>query len=537
MRSFLLTLVAALLLLPLQVKSQTLQDIFVTRADDLAAGKTATVKELAGLTAATREPQTKAILEAWIAGDIHFRKSDNLIVVVEETDTGLSLLDLFTGEPVAEAEPDDTKKVKNSTPIKAILRPALAALELSNPDPAARKAAAEQLAKKPNEAALNLLSTALDAETDAGARTALENSLIIATLAVGDDQSVMVQLATMGNRLEPTVRGAVQRLVDTPTRAPEVVAAATERLGAINNLVDLNNFGNNLLFGLSQASVLLLSAIGLAITFGVMRVINMAHGEFIMIGAYTTFVVQSQLPGMPGVALLLSIPLAFGLAFTAGVILERTVIRFLYGRPLETLLATFGVSLVLQQSFRLIFTPQNRPVITPDWLAGNVALNPILGLTTPRIFVFVVALAVFFGLLAFLQRSRFGLEMRAVTQNRPIANTMGINSGRVDFLTFGLGSGIAGLAGAVLSQVLKINPDMGVTLIIPSFMVIVIGGVGSLWGALVGAGLVGMATKLVEPIFPNNTLLATAIILVAIIGFIQFRPRGLFAQKGRSAEL
>ena len=201
------------------------------------------------------------------------------------------------------------------------------------------------------------------------------------------------------------------------------------------------------------------------------------------------------------------------------------------------MLATFGVSLVLQQSFRLIFTPQNRPVITPDWLAGNVALNPILGLTTPRIFVFVVALAVFFGLLAFLQRSRFGLEMRAVTQNRPIANTMGINAGWVDFLTFGLGSGIAGLAGAVLSQVLKINPDMGVTLIIPSFMVIVIGGVGSLWGALVGAGLVGMATKLVEPIFPNNTLLATAIILVAIIGFIQFRPRGLFAQKGRSAEL
>ncbi|MGB1148831.1 MAG: ABC transporter permease subunit, partial [Alphaproteobacteria bacterium] len=339
----------------------------MTRADDLAAGKTATVKELAGLTAATREPQTKAILEAWIAGDIHFRESDNLIVVVEETDTGLSLLDLFTGEPVAEAEPGDTKKVKNSTPIKAILRPALAALELSNPDPAARKAAAEQLAKKPNEAALNLLATALDAETDAGARTALENSLIIATLAVGDDQSVLVQLATMGNRLEPTVRGAVQRLVDTPTRAPEVVAAAAERLDAINNLVDLNNFGNNLLFGLSQASVLLLSAIGLAITFGVMRVINMAHGEFIMIGAYTTFVVQSQLPGMPGVALLLSIPLAFGLAFTAGVILERTVIRFLYGRPLETLLATFGVSLVLQQSFRLIFTPQNRPVITPDW--------------------------------------------------------------------------------------------------------------------------------------------------------------------------
>ena len=318
MRSFLLTLIAVLLLLPLQVKSQTLQDIFVTRADDLAAGKTATVKELASLTAATREPQTKAILEAWIAGDIHFRKSDNLIVLVEESDAGLSLRDLFTGEKVAQAERGNTKKVKNSTPIKAILRPALAALELSNPDPVARKAAADQLAKKPTEAALNLLATALDTETDASARRAIENSLIIATLAVGDDQSVLVQLETMGNRLEPTVRGAVQRLVDTAKRAPEVVAAAAARLDAINNLVDLNNFGNNLLFGLSQASVLLLSAIGLAITFGVMRVINMAHGEFIMIGAYTTFVVQSQLPGMPGVALVLSIPLAFALALRLG---------------------------------------------------------------------------------------------------------------------------------------------------------------------------------------------------------------------------
>ena len=514
-----------------------LSTLLISQADDLAAGKTDRLKEIAAQLGATREPQTKALLTAWIDGRLHFRKSDNRIVYADKTDQGYDLSDPLSGEALGSVGKRDTKKVKNSTPIKGILRPALAALELRDPDPAVRLAAAEQMAKKPEPDTLRLLEAALIEEADPGVRRALDNGVLIATFALADEDEILRRLETMGDRLEPSVRGAVQRLANDSASSPAVLAAAEARLESINTLVGLNTFGNNLIFGLSQASVLLLSAIGLAITFGVMRVINMAHGEFIMIGAYTTFVVQTQVPVPPGVGLLLSIPLAFLVAFAAGVLLERLVIRFLYGRPLETLLATFGVSLVLQQSFRLIFTPQNRPVITPDWLAGSLSVNPILGITTPRLFVFAVALAVFFGLLAFLQRSRFGLEMRAVTQNRAIARTMGINSGRIDYLTFGLGSGVAGLAGAVLSQVLKTNPDMGTDLIIPSFMVIVVGGVGNLWGALVGAGLVGMATKLVEPIFPNNTLLATAIILVAVIGFIQFRPRGLFAQKGRSAEL
>lgn len=518
-------------------QAQTLTEIFTQRADDLAAGKSATLKEIAAAVGATREPQTKTVLNAWIDGRLHYRKSDNLIIFADKTDDGFDLSDPLTGEALGAVGKRDTKKVKNSTPIKAVLRPALAALELSDPNPAVRLAAAQQLAKKPTDESLVLLQTALAQEETPSVRMALDNALLIATFDLASDDEILDQLDDMGDRLEPSVRGAVQRLANDSGSSDAVKAAADARLESINTLVGLNNFGNNLLFGLSQASVLLLSAIGLAITFGVMRVINMAHGEFVMIGAYTTFVVQTQVPLPPGIGLLASIPLAFIVAFAAGVLLERLVIRFLYGRPLETLLATFGVSLVLQQSFRLIFTPQNRPVVTPDWLAGNLSINPILGITTPRLFVFGVALAVFFGLLLFLQRSRFGLEMRAVTQNRAIARTMGINSGRIDYLTFGLGSGIAGLAGAVLSQVLKTNPDMGTDLIIPSFMVIVVGGVGNLWGALVGAGLVGMATKLVEPLFPNNTLLATAIILVAVIGFIQFRPRGLFAQKGRSAEL
>ena len=538
MHLVLLPLFALIMLLaPFGAAAQTLSDILANRADELAAGKTATIKEIAAEVAATRTPQTRAVLEAWIEGRLHYRRTDNLIIFAKKTDDGYRISDPISGEDLGSLGRKETKKVKNSTPIKAILRPGLAALDLSSTDPLRRLSAAQQLAKKPTEASRALLQQALESETVPENRRAMETATLIATFAVADETTVLDELATMGDRLEPAVRGAVQRLSNDRNQTDAVRTAADARLASIETIVALNNFGNNILFGLSQASVLLLSAIGLAITFGVMRVINMAHGEFIMIGAYTTFVVQSSLPMAPGIGLLVSIPLAFAVAFVAGVILERLVIQFLYGRPLETLLATFGVSLVLQQSFRIIFTPQNRPIVTPDWLAGNLSVNPILGITTPRLFVFAIALAVFFGLLAFLQRSRFGLEMRAVTQNRAIAKTMGINSSRIDYLTFGLGSGIAGLAGAVLSQILKTNPDMGTDLIIPSFMVIVVGGVGSLWGALVGAGLVGMATKLVEPLFPNNTLLATAIILVAVIGFIQFRPRGLFAQKGRSAEL
>ena len=536
MHRLLAFILALLLTSPGWAGAQTLSEILIGRADDLAAGKTATVKEIAAEVTQTREPQTREILESWIDGRLHYRRDDNQIVFADKTQDGYDLTDPLSGEALGKVGKKDTKKVKNSTPIKAILRPGLAALDLASVDPQKRLAAAEQISKKPTEESLVLLRQALETETIPDVRDALDTAFLIATFAVADDGAKLNALETMGDRLEPSVRGAVQRLENSDQETPQIRQAAEARLASIETLVALNNFGNNILFGLSQASVLLLSAIGLAITFGVMRVINMAHGEFIMIGAYTTFVVQTSLPLPPGIGLLVSIPLAFAVAFIAGVILERLVIQFLYGRPLETLLATFGVSLVLQQSFRLIFTPQNRPIVTPDWLAGNLSVNPILGITTPRLFVFAVALAVFFGLLVFLQRSRFGLEMRAVTQNRAIARTMGINSSRIDYLTFGLGSGIAGLAGAVLSQVLKTNPDMGTDLIIPSFMVIVVGGVGSLWGALVGAGLVGMATKLVEPLFPNNTLLATAIILVAVIGFIQFRPKGLFAQKGRSAE-
>jgi len=303
MHLVLLPLFALIMLLaPFGAAAQTLSDILTNRADDLAAGKTATIKEIAAEVAATRTPQTRAVLEAWIEGRLHYRRTDNLIIFAKKTDDGYRISDPISGEDLGSLGRKETKKVKNSTPIKAILRPGLAALDLSSTDPLRRLSAAEQLAKKPTEASRALLQQALESETVPENRRAMETATLIATFAVADETTVLDELATMGDRLEPAVRGAVQRLSNDRNQTDAVRTAADARLASIETIVALNNFGNNILFGLSQASVLLLSAIGLAITFGVMRVINMAHGEFIMIGAYTTFVVQSSLPWHPELA-------------------------------------------------------------------------------------------------------------------------------------------------------------------------------------------------------------------------------------------
>jgi urea transport system permease protein len=291
----------------------------------------------------------------------------------------------------------------------------------------------------------------------------------------------------------------------------------------------------NIWFGLSLASVLLLAAIGLAITFGVMGVINMAHGEMVMLGAYTTFVVeqlfQTYLPSIADYALLAAIPSAFIVSGLMGIAIERSVIRFLYGRPLETLLATWGVSLILQQTVRSIFGPTNKSVTTPSWMSGSIDLSNGLSFTLNRVAIMVFALAIFIGLMMLIKRSPLGLQMRAVTQNRPMANAMGIRSSRVDALTFGLGSGIAGLAGVALSQIDNVSPNLGQSYIIDSFLVVVFGGVGNLWGTLAGALTLGVANKFLEPF--AGAVLAKIIILIAVILFIQRKPRGLFALKGR----
>jgi urea transport system permease protein len=293
----------------------------------------------------------------------------------------------------------------------------------------------------------------------------------------------------------------------------------------------------NAWYGLSLGSVLLLAAIGLAITFGVMGVINMAHGEMVMIGAYCTFVVQevirTRYPGLFDYSLLIAVPLAFIVSGAIGILIERSIIRFLYGRPLETLLATWGLSLVLQQAVRTLFGPTNREVGNPSWMSGAFDLGQIT-ITYNRLWILCFTLAVFAILLLMLRFTSLGLQMRAVTQNRRMAASMGIATSRVDALTFGLGSGIAGIAGVALSQIDNVSPNLGQSYIIDSFMVVVFGGVGNLWGTLVGAFSLGIANKFLEPV--AGAVLGKIAILVLIILFIQKRPRGLFALKGRAVE-
>jgi urea transport system permease protein len=260
----------------------------------------------------------------------------------------------------------------------------------------------------------------------------------------------------------------------------------------------------------------------------------MAHGEMLMLGAYTTYIVQLLMPDAIDYSLLVSLPVAFLFAALVGIAIERGVIRFLYGRPLETLLATFGISLILQQAVRTFISPQNRAVASPDWISGSLQINPALALTYNRLYIIIFAFMVLAGLMLLLKKTSFGLQIRAVTQNRSMAKAMGIRTDWVDAFTFGLGSGIAGMAGVALSQLTNVGPNMGQAYIIDSFMVVVFGGVGNLWGTLFGAMSLGIANKYLEPL--TGAVLAKVLVLVFIILFIQKKPSGMFALKGRSAD-
>jgi urea transport system permease protein len=280
--------------------------------------------------------------------------------------------------------------------------------------------------------------------------------------------------------------------------------------------------------------VLVLAAIGLAITFGVMGVINMAHGELMMLGAYSTYVVQLWMPHHIGASILVAIPVAFLVSGLIGIAIERTIVRHLYGRPLETLLATFGVSLILQQAVRDLFSANNRPVETPPWLSGSLDINEVLSITYNRLYIIVFTFVVFLLLLVILKRTRLGLEVRAVSQNRAMAKAMGIRTEWVDAMTFGLGSGIAGIAGVALSQLTNVGPNLGQSYIVDSFMVVVFGGVGNVWGTEIGGNALGVVNKVLEPY--AGAVLAKIFVLVFLILFIQRRPRGMFPQKGRAAD-
>ena len=316
---------------------------------------------------------------------------------------------------------------------------------------------------------------------------------------------------------------------------PNVATAAANALSDIEAAVALNQTADLALDALSLASIYFLAAIGLAITFGVMGVINMAHGEFIMMGAYTGYVVQLFIPDYT-VSILVALPLAFAVTFGAGVAMERLVIRWLYHRPLETLLATFGISVALQQLAKNIFGTQARPLTAPGWLDGSWVINDIVSISYIRIAIFVLALMFLALFLFVMNRTRLGLEVRAVTQNPRMAASMGINPDRINMLTFGFGSGIAGIAGVAIGLYAKVTSEMGADYIVQSFMTVVVGGVGNIWGTLLGATMVGTLQKGIEWLNPSNTLAAQTYMILFIILFIQFRPKGIIALKGRAAE-
>ena len=484
------------------------------------------------------DPRAVPILQA-LGGDRLRKAPDGRVVIVDAVAAGAKLTDAATGQPLPDLASDSLDRVIVNNRLRGAIEAALGALTLFSPDRTARLAAALDALRHPSADTVALLEKALAAEQDSEIRTAMQRSLSASHIFAGSKGERLAAIRALAGATDPQVKNLLDEFRYSANLDPELYKAAGEALASVDSRLRWTGIAANLFQGISLGSVLLLAAIGLAITFGVMGVINMAHGEMIMLGAYVAFVVQQLfrafLPlGLLDAYLVVAIPVAFLFAGLLGVLLERCLIRFLYGRPLETLLATWGVSLILQQAVRSIFGSPNKEVSNPTWMTGG--FDPIGGFTITwnRLVIIVFCLVVLGVLALVLNRTRFGLHMRAVTQNRAMASVMGIRSPRIDALTFGLGSGIAGIAGVALSQIGNVSPNLGTVYIVDSFLVVVFGGVGNLMGTLVGALSLGIANKFLEPV--AGAILGKIVVLVAIILFIQRRPRGLFALKGRTAE-
>jgi len=529
---------AGLILLLLATSVSAKADDFAALVENLA-GDSFVEKENAVIAlGALGDPHAIPIFEA--LSDGRLLKSADGHVVISVTDGGTTRArDAVTGEDIAGVDPDSFGRIIVNNRLRSAIEGALGALTLFSTDPVSRLAAARDALRHPSAAEAALLEKAIAVEKDPEIRAAMQQSLAAARLMSGSKEERLAAVRALGTTTDPQIRNLLDEFRAAADADPELQKAADAALASIGDRLRLVGIAANLFQGISLGSVLLLAAIGLAITFGVMGVINMAHGEMIMLGAYTAYVCQqlfrAYLPAEWIDAYLpVAVPVAFLFAGAVGVALERSVIRFLYGRPLETLLATWGVSLILQQAVRSIFGSPNKEVSNPRWMTGG--FDPIGGFTITwnRLYIIVFCFIVLAVLALILNRTSFGLHMRAVTQNRPMASVMGIPTARVDALTFGLGSGIAGMAGVALSQVGNVSPNLGTIYIVDSFLVVVFGGVGNLMGTLVGALSLGIVNKLLEPV--AGAILGKIVVLAAIIVFIQRRPRGLFALKGRTAE-
>lgn len=491
--------------------------------------------EAARAIAAHTHPRTLEVLTALLDAELYTeRKTDRVVFANGLDGGGFNIRDAVTGEGLGQVGRRGAKKISVNNRLRGLLRGLIAGIRLDDKDPDDRIAAAEAIAAGADSSMREVLDARLLVESDAKVIAAIETALVVFDLDANDETIRLRAIRASASNLDGRVREKLTGISNDPVASEAIQEAARETLESIEETVARYKTIETVFFGLSLGSVLVLAAIGLSITFGVMGVINMAHGELIMLGAYTTYVVQTLFPRALEYSLLIAVPAAFFVSGLVGIGIERGIFRFLYGRPLETLLASFGVSLVLQQTVKTFFTALNRPVATPQWMSGSFELLDGLSLTFNRLYILIFAGLIFAALVLVLQRTRLGLEVRAVTQNRAMARAMGIRSARVDALTFGLGAGIAGVAGVALSQLTNVGPYLGRGYIVDSFMVVVFGGVGNLWGTLVAGLSLGVANKFLEPY--AGAVIAKVLVLVFIILFIQWRPRGLFPQKGRAAE-
>lgn len=504
----------------------------------LALDDTSSKLERLEALALSADPGAIPVLEALLEGNLFLVDAERPVIVTEAV-----TLDALTLKAIQPA-PHNIEKVSINNRVRRQLETTIAALKLVSPDAGVRLKAAQQLAGQAEPEMLPLIERALNAERDQQVRDVLLFAQGSVNIKSADPALRLAAVDGLAKNSSEATRNLLARLIGKDEAGqylepdPRVRAAATKAFNSIENRVKLREYIGHAFGGLSLGSILLLAALGLAITFGLMGIINMAHGELLMIGAYATFIVQSlfaqHLPAYFNWYLLAAVPVAFLTAALVGMAIERTVIRYLYGRPLETLLATWGVSLILIQIVRAIFGAQNVEVRNPEWMSGGVEV--LGGLVLPYNRIAIIAFSAIVVLLtwALLNRTRLGLFVRAVTQNRAMASCTGIPTKRVDLLAFALGSGIAGLGGCALSQVTNVGPELGQAYIVDSFMVVVLGGVGQLAGTVYAALGLGEINKFLEPY--AGAVMAKIFVLVFIIMFIQRRPQGLFALRGRTAD-
>jgi len=530
-----------MLLLSLSVQaqppsSQQLQDVLTHLGQGAMSEREQAIKQLLEL----KHPRGLPILQALLAGKLLVLKTENKLVIADGDDQNYAVRDAISDEPNGIVSAEQISKINLTNKLRGNLRKIIGELELNADSPTIRLAAVKAMDKEVDERLIALFEQRLAVEQDGKVKQAIQDILLLQKISGSDKNQRIQAINELKDHDSQDVLNKLKALAEKDADGhyletdSDIRNIAESAIASINNRLRLYSSIETVFFGLSLGAVLVLSAIGLAITFGVMGVINMAHGELMMIGAYTTYVIQQLMPNQLGLSIFLAIPAAFTISALVGIAIERGIIRFLYGRPLETLLATFGVSLFLQQAVRSIFSPLNRSVATPEWMSGSWQINDFLSLTWNRFYILIFCLLVFVLLMQILKRTKLGLEVRAVAQNRRMAKAMGIPTARVDAMTFGLGSGIAGVAGVALSQITNVGPNLGQAYIVDSFMVVVFGGVGNLLGTLVAGFSLGIANKFLEPL--AGAVLAKILVLVFIILFIQKRPRGLFPQKGRAAD-